>query len=433
MMNIFIGRNLSGKSSIIGALLGIRALSINRNYLPKPFKDFKWLHRRGTDGLMSVELVGSEGQILIQEQEIAVRPRLNVRFTESGTFLYVFTTDTIPEDIGITEISVSNPNRQDITNEVNQLGLFDDLIETLKEKMERGLEMSRPNSGYSFLVSSDNKDITHARGGQSLLGFSFTDITRDYTPFEHYHLTQRKWFYKYFSEMVYVSVQRGFLESDYPLNDNLLRTLTGDTVSPEEILNIQAYEDHRDQEATVIMKDWAEKFGIIQFETKIQPGRRIEGRGWIQSRKEEELLPVCFYGYGSNQFLIIIGKCIFAPEGAPILIEEPEIHLHPEMQALATDFLIEQMKEGHQLFITTHSEHMIGRIQRRIAEKVISPEDVGVYWVKYDSDSGTSVEEVKIDNKGVLHEELKTYMNFLQKEIAATRAARQQGQEDEGH
>ncbi len=130
--------------------------------------------------------------------------------------------------------------------------------------------------------------------------------------------------------------------------------------------------------------------------------------------------------------MIIIGKCIFAPKNSPILIEEPEIHLHPEMQALATDFLIEQMKEGHQLFITTHSEHMIGRIQRRTAEKTISNEDVGIFWVKHDSEKGTIVEEVKMDSAGILHEELKTYMGFLEEDISATRAARQRDHGNEG-
>ena len=124
----------------------------------------------------------------------------------------------------------------------------------------------------------------------------------------------------------------------------------------------------------------------------------------------------------------MIGKCIFAEENAPILIEEPEIHLHPEYQAQGADFLIETMKEGHQLFIATHSEHLIGRIQRRIAEGILSNDDVRILWVTYDLEKGTQVEEVEIDDSGIIHDGLQAYLDFLEEEMRATERARREKQ-----
>jgi predicted ATPase len=120
-----------------------------------------------------------------------------------------------------------------------------------------------------------------------------------------------------------------------------------------------------------------------------------------------------------------IAKCIFAHESAPILIEEPEVHLHPEKQALAADFLIETMNENHQLIVSTHSEHIIGRIQRRIAEGKIKSNDVSIIWIKHENEStGTTSERAVIDDKGIIKSGLGTYLRFFEDEMNETERAR---------
>jgi predicted ATPase len=85
-------------------------------------------------------------------------------------------------------------------------------------------------------------------------------------------------------------------------------------------------------------------------------------------------------GYGMNQMLPVIIQCVLAPEGSLIAVEEPEIHLHPNLQAAIMDFFIEMAKRDLQVLITTHSEHMLMRLQRRIAEQKLSPGDVAIYF-----------------------------------------------------
>lgn len=428
-MNIFIGKNSSGKSSILSALLALRALTIRRNFLPAPFNDFVWLQRRGTDEPMFLQLTGSDIMMLIEPEPESphynVRPELKIRILPSATFHSEFYIVGVPENKEVREIAVSG-FIDDMRDDVTQLGLIDQLEDPLKSQFTHQLFDVR-HQGYSACINQNNQIVTELAGNVGFLRFSYPSIIRDFTEIEQTFFTQRAMFSTYFSEMVYISVIRGFLESDYPLQDAILKSLTGDTVSSEEILNIQAYKDHRDPDATKKMSEWADKFGIEEFEVMIQPKRKVVGRGRIRTEDGWEPLSVCFYGFGSNQFMTVVAKCVFAPEGAPILIEEPEIHLHPEMQALATDFLIETMQEGHQLFITTHSEHMIGRIQRRIAEGRISVDDVAILWVKHESEEeGTIVEEVKIGEEGILHKGLLTYLEFLQEEIKATLHAREE-------
>jgi predicted ATPase len=70
-------------------------------------------------------------------------------------------------------------------------------------------------------------------------------------------------------------------------------------------------------------------------------------------------------------------------------MEQPEIHLHPQVQAELADVFIsatqarENGKERHvQLIVESHSEHFLNRLQLRIAQGTVAPEDIAVYFCR---------------------------------------------------
>ena len=79
-------------------------------------------------------------------------------------------------------------------------------------------------------------------------------------------------------------------------------------------------------------------------------------------------------GVGVSQILPIILSCLLAPQNSTIIIEQPELHLHPAMQSKLAEFFISISQTGRQLIIETHSEHIINAIRYYIAE-AISPDD----------------------------------------------------------
>ncbi len=86
-------------------------------------------------------------------------------------------------------------------------------------------------------------------------------------------------------------------------------------------------------------------------------------------------------GFGVSQVLPVLVLCYYVPEGSTILLEQPEIHLHPAVQAGLADIFIDAVKSQKiQIILESHSEHLLRRLQRRIAEAQFGPDDAALYF-----------------------------------------------------
>jgi len=111
-------------------------------------------------------------------------------------------------------------------------------------------------------------------------------------------------------------------------------------------------------------------------------------------------------GIGVSQVLPVLVQA-YASRQALIAMEQPEIHLHPALQAELGDVFIESAlgDQQNRFVLETHSEHLILRILRRIRESsrrsspAISPDDVCVLYV-HPRDTGAQVMEMRISPDG---------------------------------
>ncbi|MDQ2732368.1 MAG: DUF3696 domain-containing protein [Armatimonadota bacterium] len=86
-------------------------------------------------------------------------------------------------------------------------------------------------------------------------------------------------------------------------------------------------------------------------------------------------------GFGVSQVLPVLALCYYVPEGSTVILEQPEIHLHPRVQAGLADVFIDAMKKRNiQIILESHSEHLLVRLQRRIAEEKVGDNDVSLYF-----------------------------------------------------
>ena len=87
------------------------------------------------------------------------------------------------------------------------------------------------------------------------------------------------------------------------------------------------------------------------------------------------------------------------------MLEQPEIHLHPKLQANLADFLLTLAEQGKRIVVETHSDHFINRIRRRIAED--DTDDlagkVNILFVHPAGDGqGAAIEPLEVDRYGVV-------------------------------
>jgi predicted ATPase len=102
---------------------------------------------------------------------------------------------------------------------------------------------------------------------------------------------------------------------------------------------------------------------------------------WVQKSETSTKVLITDVGFGVSQILPVLTLCYYVPEGSTVLMEQPEIHLHPSVQSGLADVFIDAVKtRGIQIILESHSEHLLKRLQRRIAEEHLSNEDAALYF-----------------------------------------------------
>ena len=75
-------------------------------------------------------------------------------------------------------------------------------------------------------------------------------------------------------------------------------------------------------------------------------------------------------GVGVSQTLPVIVACLLADPGSLVILEQPELHLHPAVQQRLADFFVACVESGRQLLVETHSEYLVSRLRLHIAQDV---------------------------------------------------------------
>ena len=106
--------------------------------------------------------------------------------------------------------------------------------------------------------------------------------------------------------------------------------------------------------------------------------------------------------FGNSSLLPIVVAILSAPKGSMVVIENPEVHLHPSAQTRLGRFLATAAHCGIQVFVETHSDHLINGIRKSLIDKVITPEEVALHFIYQDSDDSMvhNDDQIFINEKG---------------------------------
>jgi predicted ATPase len=184
-----------------------------------------------------------------------------------------------------------------------------------------------------------------------------------------------------------------------------------------------------DRSLLELVNEWVAKIDVLE---------RVEVHDVDQARTVKSLLAdersgtkgvnVAAMGTGISQVLPIIARSLASGRNECLVVEQPEIHLHPSLQANLADLFIDIVSENRrQVILETHSEHLLLRIRRRVAEGRIKPEQVAILYVEKEGAEST-VRELNLNDRGHFNDWPKGFFeDAYQEAMALAEAAAEKG------
>lgn len=117
-------------------------------------------------------------------------------------------------------------------------------------------------------------------------------------------------------------------------------------------------------------------------------------------------------GYGVSQCLPIVLQTLFASDQEILLLQQPEVHLHPKAQAALGTFISGEIKEDISFVIETHSDYFIDRIRKEIAVGNIKKEMVKILYFEK-NEGRTKAHDIYFDDNGNILNPPDSYRQFF--------------------
>jgi predicted ATPase len=146
------------------------------------------------------------------------------------------------------------------------------------------------------------------------------------------------------------------------------------------------------------MDFWVKKFGFGDWlQLKKLYGHTYSIR--FRQNNKKMYTSIANAGFGASQLLPLIVQALVSPPGSLTIAEQPEIHLNPRLQCELGDLFVFMAKQEQRVIVETHSEHLLLRLRRLIAQKEISHDEIAIYFIEKTKDTST-IKEISIEKDG---------------------------------
>jgi len=162
------------------------------------------------------------------------------------------------------------------------------------------------------------------------------------------------------------------------------------------------------QETTLLeaVNDAFIKLGMLQpVDVKSEKSIMYQILFGLGGSKTKEAVTIADVGFGVSQLLPILVLGLRSRQSSILLLEQPEIHLHPKLQANLADFLLTLASQNRRIIVESHSDHFINRLRRRVAEDPTDEigEKVSILFVEPpQGERGATIKPLKVDPYGVI-------------------------------
>ena len=196
-------------------------------------------------------------------------------------------------------------------------------------------------------------------------------------------------FEKQFSHMYYLSptrveAQRRYRwEGTHPRDTGQWGDKAIDALLSARVKRLKTHYNEKSFQIEERVSEWLRDMALAHA-FSLESSDNGDGRDYEVRIKKDSVSPavtLADMGYGLSQFLPVLVLCYYAPEGSTLILEQPGMHLHPKVQSQLADLLIEVVTERNlQVLVESHSEHLLTRLQLRIAEEKIGANKAALYF-----------------------------------------------------
>ena len=390
-INVFIGTNNSGKSSIFQALQLIKQSTRNNGLLLVPPKPDSRNVERGPN----IPIIYNYNDFSIDAGDFKDIVRWNNNELSIGFKAEneVYNETLREKNINTIRLSAKTTYRENTlyqnkgTIAINGLSLPWDIIENTSDS-EISLKTDEGAVGTFKTTRSIHSPIRHRSVHIP------PDIEQQYS--REIFNTFSNAIPDFLNSIFFISGIRGFEERGYHIADSSAAELEYILLEDRSLALSNALALNRALEDKV--SDWMEKYlGFrIWFEIR-SPGKLIV----LHSKRTNKKNPFIGEGLGAQQLFFI-----FLPVALSNLktffIEEPEIHLHPKLQSQLVSHLIDiALRENKQMVFSSHSEHILYAVLSAVNSGKIDKNDARIFYVEKE-DNTSVVRHQEIDEFGRL-------------------------------
>lgn len=163
--------------------------------------------------------------------------------------------------------------------------------------------------------------------------------------------------------------------------------------------------------------DWLSYLGVVKKFQTIDKGK-LGYELKVNISENDHPQDLTHVGVGVSQILPILVMCLLADADNILILEQPELHLHPKVQSKLCDFFIAISGFNRQCLVETHSEYMINRLRLRIAQgnQERLGEDSPIYFIEK-NEAASSIRKVEINRFGVIQDWPEEFFDQSDREV----------------
>ena len=150
----------------------------------------------------------------------------------------------------------------------------------------------------------------------------------------------------------------------------------------------------------------------------------------VSDKNSKYNLSLADVGFGYSQILPVILLGLLSNSDSTLLLEQPEIHLHPSSAANLADLFLNFIKDGKRIIVETHSPELINRLRLRVIENPKLKDDINIVFVEPSSE-GSTIKQFEIDEDGMFPEWPEGFLDESEKILRAIMKARLNKANDE--